>query len=135
MDRVILTLSRTGYQGYQTAKATVANPRATEISKEILVLGIALAILQVLDGVLTAIGVAHLGTEVEGNALIRYFMEHLGYIPALVVIKSIALLVIVGICALSRQVQWLPMAMKSIIVIYLAAAVIPWSFIIAKHIL
>lgn len=98
-------------------------------------MGLILALLQVVDGLLTAIGVAHLGTEIEGNMIVRVLMEQLGYIPALVLIKTVALGVIVGICSLSRKVQWLGMAMKAVIFIYVTAAVIPWSFVIAKHIL
>ncbi|MBN8548175.1 MAG: hypothetical protein J0M12_02545 [Deltaproteobacteria bacterium] len=135
MDRVILTLSRAGTESFQSAKASLRNPRIGVIPKEIITLGLILALLQILDGVLTAVGVAHLGTEVEGNTLIRFLMEHLGYIPALVVIKTVALGVIAGICVLSSKVQWLEFAMKAVICIYLGAAIIPWGFVIAKHIL
>ncbi len=135
MDRVILSISAPAYSRIQSAKAAVKNARQTGISSEVLTLGIILAALQILDGVLTAIGVAHLGTEIEGNTLLRVMMEHLGYIPALILIKTIALGVIVSICVLSRKVQWLPLAMKAVIFIYVGAAVIPWTFVITKHIL
>lgn len=135
MDRVILTISRAGGEQFQSAQATLTNPRLNAIPREILILGAALAVLQVLDGVLTAIGVAHLGTEVEGNTLIRFLMEHLGYIPALVLIKTVALGVIAGICVLSSRVHWLSFAMKAVICIYIGAAIIPWTFVIAKNIL
>lgn len=135
MDRVILTISRASSERFQTAKAQLKNPRISAIPREILVLGAILALLQILDGVLTAIGVAHLGTEVEGNTLIRFLMEHLGYIPALVLIKTVALMVITGICVLSSKVQWLGFAMKAVICIYVGAAIVPWAFVIAKNIL
>lgn len=135
MDRVILSISKSSCATVGSAHATVKNARVSEVSKEIIILGLVLATLQIVDGILTGIGVAHLGTEVEGNSFIRMLMEHLGYIPALVLIKTIALMVIAGICALSSRVQWLSFAMKTVIFIYLSAAVIPWTFVIAKHIL
>lgn len=106
-----------------------------EATTEVLLLGLILAGLQVTDGVLTAIGVSHLGVHVEGNFIIRALMEQIGAIPALLIIKGIALAVIVGICGLATQVRWLTLAMRAIIVIYVGAAVIPWSVVIAKHIL
>ena len=105
------------------------------VSKEVIFLGFVLAALQIADGVLTALGVSKLGTGVEGNVLIRALMDQIGYIPALCVVKLVALFVILGICLLSSKVQWLSKAMKCIIAIYLGAAVLPWSFIIVKHIL
>jgi len=108
---------------------------STALSKEVIVLGLILAALQVMDGILTGIGVSHLGTEVEGNLLIRNLMEMMGYIPALLVVKGVALAVILGICLLSSRVSWLSLAMKAIIFIYLGAAVVPWTFVIARHIL
>jgi hypothetical protein len=135
MDRVILSISRSDCADFEVARPTAQNAHSASISKEVLFLGLVLAALQILDGVLTAVGVAHLGTEVEGNTLIRFLMEHLGYIPALVLIKTIALGVITGICVLSSRVEWLGFAMKTVILIYLGAAIIPWTLVIAKHIL
>ncbi len=51
------------------------------------------ASLQVLDGILTYIGVSTLNSlNAEGNPLVRKLMEHLGVVDALVTIKLIALL-------------------------------------------
>ena len=44
-------------------------------SREIVMLAGVMALLQVLDGLLTAIGVTHLGTAAEGNILIRHLMQ------------------------------------------------------------
>ncbi|MBX7144418.1 MAG: DUF5658 family protein [Oligoflexia bacterium] len=107
----------------------------SNITTEVLLLGLILAALQVMDGVLTAVGVIHLGVHVEGNVIIRTLMEQIGAIPALLIIKGVALAVIVGICGMAAHVKWLTLAMRAIIVIYVGAAVIPWSVVIAKHIL
>jgi hypothetical protein len=104
-------------------------------SKEVAVLGLILAFLQILDGVLTAVGVSHFGTSIEGNVLIRHLMEQVGYVEALILVKGFALCVIAALCTLAGKVRWLGLAMRGIAVIYVTAAVIPWSFVIAKHIL
>lgn len=101
-----------------------------KISSDIVVLGLILAALQVLDGLLTAIGVSHLGTSAEGNMLIRHLMEAWGYGPALIAIKSLALMIVALLCFLATSVSWVRFAMKGVIALYLLAAIIPWSTII-----
>ena len=96
-------------------------------SRDIVILGLAVAALQILDGILTGIGVDRFGTSIEGNLFIRSLMEHFGHYEALFMVKSFALLVVASLCMLSHVVSWVPKAMKYIIVIYLAAAIIPWS--------
>ena len=104
-------------------------------SKDILILGSFLIILQILDGLLTGIGMYHFGTRAEGNMFLRVAMESIGYIPALVLAKSLAIGIILFLCHLAKTVKWLPMAMKAVILIYLGAAVIPWTAIIVTRVL
>lgn len=105
------------------------------ISLEVALLGFTLGVLQVLDGVLTGIGVAHFGATAEGNVLLRTLMESIGYLPALVVSKSVALAVVVTLCVLSAQVKWLPKALKSLILLYLVGAILPWTWIILTRVI
>ncbi len=132
-SQVVLQLSRTPLRE-QTPPANsdaVALPR----SREILILGSILAVLQILDGYLTAIGVYHFGTDIEGNMLLRHLMESYGFVPTLVIAKTIALGIIVMLCSMSSYVHWLGSALKLVIAIYLVGAVIPWCYIVSKHIL
>lgn len=99
-------------------------------STEVLILGLIMSTLQVLDGVLTAIGIGHFGTGAEGNALLRALMETVGAVPALVLVKGIAISIIFLLCSLASRVRWLPLAIKGMIGIYLFAAIIPWSYIL-----
>ena len=55
-----------------------------------------LALLQILDGTLTYLGVSKVGTiEIEANPLIRYFMYQIGVKEALVFFKSFACILLI----------------------------------------
>jgi hypothetical protein len=132
-SQVVLQISRTPDR-HPVAPAnsdTLVAPR----SREVVILGLILAILQVLDGYLTGIGVYHFGTEIEGNVFLRSLMENYGFVPTLVLTKTLALGIIALLCSLCTQVGWLPAALKGVIAIYLVCAVIPWCYIVSQHIL
>jgi hypothetical protein len=101
----------------------------------ITVLGIVLSLLQILDGVLTAIGISFLGTSAEGNILLRGMMDMIGYIPTLFILKLMAIGVIYFLCSLAEQVKWIPLAMTALIFVYTTFAVIPWTVIIGSFFL
>lgn len=96
-------------------------------SREIVILAAVMALLQVLDGVLTAIGVTHLGTAAEGNVLIRHLMQSIGALPALAIVKGFAILVVGMLCLLAGTVAWLGAAFRYMICLYFGAAILPWS--------
>lgn len=102
-------------------------------TSEVLTLGAVLIILQILDGVFTGIGVSHFGLDAEGNPFIHSLMSQLGYIPALVMAKSMAIGIIVYLCALSNLIHWIKNALRGMIGVYLCAAIIPWSAILYTH--
>lgn len=53
------------------------------------------AILQIVDGILTYVGVVRFGTtDVEGNPIVKYCMNQLGAGEALILIKTLAILVV-----------------------------------------
>ncbi|MDC0357345.1 DUF5658 family protein [Oligoflexia bacterium] len=104
-------------------------------AKEVIILGIVLAVLQILDGILTGIGIYHFGTSAEGNLVLKSLMDQIGYAPALILIKSLAILIVAALCYLSSIVAWLKSALKAVIFIYLGAAIIPWTAIIVTRIL
>ena len=124
----------------EIARPVLVHSRPAESSKvrvdqEIFVLGGILIFLQILDGLLTGVGISQFGIQAEGNILIRSLMDHLGYIPALIAVKGIAIGVICGLCALAGLVAWLATAMRAVIVVYLAAAIIPWTSILIHHLI
>lgn len=99
----------------------------------IITLSFILIVLQVLDGVLTAIGVSHFGPGIEANLLIRNLMHSIGYIPALLCVKGLGIAVVVTLCMIGSTVRWLNVALKAVIGIYICAAIIPWSVILLRH--
>ena len=81
---------------------------------------------QVLDGVLTYLGVMRLGTEVELNLWLVTLMHAFGEIPALVSAKALACFcgAILSVTAYHR-----PLAIATGLDI--ALAIVPWMFIVA----
>lgn len=102
---------------------------------DIFYLGLLVATLQVLDGVLTAMGTHHFGTPVEGNPLLRMLMELIGVGPSLIFVKILAIAIVITLCKLSKQVSWVGISLRCVAVIYLWCAVIPWSVIIYTKVL
>jgi hypothetical protein len=100
------------------------------IPSEIVALGLILALLQVFDGVLTAVGMSHFGTSMEGNLLLRSLMGVIGYIPALVLVKGASILLIGALCLQASKVRWLKSAFIGVIALYVVMAVIPWTYIL-----
>lgn len=84
--------------------------------------------LQLIDALLTGIGVSRFGIESEGNPMLRELMVNLGAIPALTIVKMLAICAIVIMASLVRRVRWVPHALLGTCCIYLAFAVIPWSY-------
>lgn len=112
--------------------ATASSLR-TSISRETLLLCGVLVVLQLLDGVLTARGVFILGIESEGNFIIRSLMQALGIIPALLIVKTIAISIVVSLGIISESVPWLCGALRGLAVVYFGAAVVPWFIINSLH--
>ena len=139
MNQVVLTLTRTppsrSIEADAEQRVAAIDLSDASPTREVLFLCSFLGILQLLDGYLTAVGVHHFGTEVEGNALLRIAMEAYGFIPTLVGAKLLALLVLILLYRLSPSVRWLPHALKGLSALYLLAAVIPWTIILWGKIL
>jgi uncharacterized membrane protein SpoIIM required for sporulation len=116
-------------------RPVVIQSHTRTFASEIAVLGITLGILQILDGLLTGFGMAQFGIHMEGNALLRTLMNHVGYIPALILVKTVALGVILGLCKCAPKIRWLKHAFQGIIALYVVAAIIPWSVILTMEFL
>ena len=124
MTELVLSISRS--LGLETSRTFSLSRPA--------VLGLILIALQIMDGILTGLGMSFFGTDMEGNILLRSVMHAIGVVPALIVVKSFAIAVVILLVNLSEQVKWLPLAMKGVIGLYILAAIIPWSLIIVHHI-
>ena len=139
MTEFVANISRTGFTGisYIADRASSSYERLnlSMPSREVMILGGFLCFLQILDGILTGLGMHHFGLDAEGNILLRFLMSQLGYIPALILAKSVAIAVVCILCSLSRRVDWLDSALRLLIVIYLSAAVIPWTAIMLLRVI
>jgi Domain of unknown function (DUF5658) len=105
------------------------------IPTDVITLGLILAALQVLDGILTGIGVYHYGPGMEGNALLRGLMTCVGYIPALMLVKGGAIALIAMLCRQATKTSWLKPAFYGVIALYVVGAVIPWTYILVTDLL
>ena len=94
-------------------------------------LGAMLISLQLLDGLLTGVGISLFGIAAEGNLALRTMMELVGPYYALAAAKIIAVLLVLALCHLARHIHWVPLALKCVIAVYLVAAIIPWIWLLA----
>ncbi|MCO6430223.1 MAG: hypothetical protein J5J00_05130 [Deltaproteobacteria bacterium] len=131
MTELVLNLSRAGFNSLSTSASgffeRIHTPART---RDIIWIGILLVALQVLDGLLTGIGVMRFGTEIEANPLIRSLMEQWGHINALVAVKLCAIVIVGILCRLAIKVGWVTFALQGVILLYLAAAIVPWTAIL-----
>lgn len=104
--------------------------KAESFAPEALLLGSLLVLLQLIDGVLTAIGIFRFGVSIEGNPVLRHFMIEYGHIPTLAVLKLFAVLVVCLLINASRRLRWVPGALGLVSLIYIITAVIPWTYIL-----
>ncbi len=105
--------------------------RKNVASKEILLLGAFLIILQIADGILTMKGVQAFGTSMEGNLILRALMNKIGHIEALAFSKLVCIAVIVRLTLIAKQYAWVKQAMGAVCCFYLFAAVFPWTYILS----
>jgi hypothetical protein len=101
------------------------------LSKRAALLGAALALLQVLDGVLTYFGLYLMGIQMEGNVFLRDLMLAYGKAPVLVVAKFGAILCVFILTLSAHRRRWMRPVIGLFIAVYLILAVIPWIAIIA----
>jgi hypothetical protein len=108
---------------------------AASLPTDIIALGIILVILQILDGILTGIGMAQYGTSMEGNLLLRSLMTAVGYIPALLLVKGGSIALIALLCYQTTKISWLKPALYGVMGIYIVGAVVPWTYILVTDLL
>ena len=95
-----------------------------------LFIGALLAILQAMDGLLTSLGVARFGSSVEGNPLLRVLFDQYGCVPTLAIFKTMAILSVVTLTCVAKELPWVKQMMEAMSCFYLIVAVIPWAYIL-----
>lgn len=89
--------------------------------------------LQVADGMLTSIGMTRFGVDGEGNPFLRWLMHDYHPDQVLLVVKSIAVLIIIGLTIIARKVSWVKDLIGTLSCIYLFAAIIPWVYVLSFY--
>ena len=97
----------------------------------VLTIACVLIALQLLDGILTAIGMYQFGIGAEGNPLLKALMMQIGYANALIITKLVAIGIILVLSRCALKMDWVKKAMKVVAALYIVAAIIPWTYIIA----
>ncbi len=105
---------------------------ALSLSKRAFEIGGLLALLQVLDGALTYAGIHVFGFHMEGNAFLRALMLTYGAFPALFLTKSLALICVAWLTLQSHNRRWLRPALGFVAGIYIALAIIPWTYLLSS---
>lgn len=99
-------------------------------ARDVVFWGLVLCFIQILDGILTLSGINQHGIAMEANDLIRSLMTSIGVVPALTLVKSIAL-ALIGVCVLlSSHVSWIVNALRGLCGFYVVVAILPWILIL-----
>jgi hypothetical protein len=125
VDNNALTFVVANSDQLATHQSTFTFPR-----REMIILASVLVFLQMADGLLTGIGVSHMGIEMEANPLLRMLMGIFGLVPTLIAVKAIAISVIAILASLSGIVPWITLAFRGMVALYTLVAVLPWSAIL-----
>jgi hypothetical protein len=89
-----------------------------------------LILLQILDALLTYLGVSRFGPDVEFNPLIRTQIESFGSFVGIFSTKLLAIFVIGLLWQLKDKVSWIRFASSLLCVYYLSFAVLPWTYLL-----
>ena len=111
-------------------KAYASKFSCAKTARSALIIGVAFAILQVLDGLLTSIGIHRYGIEIEGNPFLKAMMIQFGYIQVLTFMKAGTIATIAFLTVMSARVTWIKGALTSLSAIYLLGAIIPWAYVL-----
>jgi uncharacterized membrane protein len=121
------------YSGQRKRRHTILLKIGTySISKKALELGLLLAVFQMLDGLLTYLGLTLLGVDMEGNAFLHKLMHAYGAFPVLFLTKIVALALVILLTSYAHRRKWIRPIIAILCLTYLALAVIPWTYIIAS---
>ena len=80
---------------------------------------------QILDGILTYVGVSIFGVAAEGNPILAYLMSSYGEAIALAGAKLIA-----ALCGVALYVLAVDRLLAALTLVYVGAAIIPWTLVL-----
>jgi len=93
-----------------------------------------LVVCQVLDGVLTYMGVTEFGTWREGNPILRYLMEIYPPYIVLLIVKIIAVIMLylikIAYDNSVRSMMFIVPCLYVIFMVYVFRAIIPWIWVL-----
>lgn len=95
-------------------------------------LGTALVVLQIADGILTFAGVSIWGSDMEGNAFLRQLVATYGAAKALFFVKTAAIASVIFITFRAHRRRWIRPLILLIVALYLILAVAPWIIILSS---
>ncbi len=99
------------------------------LSRNAFVLGFALVLCQLLDGMLTYAGLSAFGVHMEGNVFLRSYMNQFGMGPVLFVAKGLAVLLAASLTLRAHAHRWIRPLIFGLICIYIWLALLPWTLI------
>lgn len=85
----------------------------------------AFLIAQVLDGVLTYVGVSVFGVAAEGNPILAWLMTTYGEAFALAGAKIVA-----ALCGVALYILAVDRLLAALTLVYVGAAIIPWTLVL-----
>ncbi len=97
-------------------------------SREVFYFGAFLASLQIVDGILTSIGIRKFGISGEGNPILRMAMSVFTPDQAIVLGKLLAILIVVGLTIAAKRTRFIRDMIGFLSCFYLVAAIIPWLY-------
>ena len=103
------------------------------LSRKALILGLALVIVQLLDGLLTYLGLSLMGVHMEGNHFLHEVMVLYGATPTIFISKCLAIIVVVWFTLYAHRRRWVRPLLFFVVLVYLFLAVAPWSYLIAQY--
>ena len=80
---------------------------------------------QILDGILTYVGVSIFGIASEGNPLLSWLMASYGEVLALAAAKTVA-----ALCGVALYVLNVDRLLAMLTLVYIGAAVVPWTLVL-----
>ena len=86
---------------------------------------VAFIIAQVLDGVLTYVGIATFGPSAEANPVVAWYVTTFGAVVGLAAVKGMAIA-----CAAALHLNARHFTLGGLTLLYIAAAVVPWTRIL-----
>lgn len=121
------------FGGKRVRRATVLiRVGKLSLSRKAFLLGVGLILCQILDGVLTYIGLSLRGVHMEANVFLRELMLAYGTAPTLLIVKTLALIAVGVLTLQAHSRRWIRPLILAMIGIYVILAVIPWVYIISR---